>query len=183
MSWIIPVIRAEDRRAVAALLVRERITKALRPCLGGRSRAESVARGFAVVPRQARWVLVHDAARPCMSRALIRAVLASARRHGAAACGLPASPTVKAVDEHGQVRLTLDREQLWLVQTPQAFRREWFAQALARRNGHLGQFSDDASVVEAAGFPVQMVPGDPLNLKITTREDVILAEAILRSQC
>lgn len=179
VQWIIPVIRAEDRRAVAALVSRERIGKALTTCLGGRSRAESVARGVAAVPPQAGWVLVHDAARPCVSSSLIDAVVQAARRHGAAACGLPASVTIKAVDEHGQVRLTLDREHVWLVQTPQVFRRDWFAQALEASDHRLDRFTDDAALVEAAGLPVQMVAGDPLNLKVTTREDLVLAEAIL----
>jgi len=93
----------------------------------------------------------------------------------------------------GDVRLTLDREQLWLVHTPQVFRRDWFAQALAqaclspsgdgRQASHaLGQFPDDAAILEAAGFLVRMVPGDPLNLKVTTSDDMMVAEAILRSR-
>jgi 2-C-methyl-D-erythritol 4-phosphate cytidylyltransferase len=90
--------------------------------------------------------------------------------------------TVKAVDDRRDVRLTLDREQLWLVHTPQVFRRDWFAQALAQANHALRQFPDDAAILEAAGFQVRMVPGDPLNLKVTTKEDVMLAEAILKSR-
>ena len=180
IRWIILVVRPADRRRAAALLKRHRITKALPPCPGGASRAESVARGFAALPRLAHWVLVHDAARPCVSRRLIRQAIGAAKRHGAVACGLPASLTVKAVDGRGQVRMTLDRDQLWFVQTPQVFRRDWFAEALARANGSLAQFPDDAAIVEAGGFPVRMIPGDPLNLKVTTPEDLILAEAILK---
>jgi 2-C-methyl-D-erythritol 4-phosphate cytidylyltransferase len=182
IRWILPVVRQEDRAAVKAVLVRYQISKALEPCVGGPSRAESVARGVAALPREADWIVVHDGARPCVSPALIRQVVAAAQRYGAAACGLPASVTVKAVDEHHEVRLTLDRESLWFVQTPQAFRRDWVVASLARANHHLSQFPDDASVVESAGFSVRMVPGDPLNIKVTTKADLLLAEAILRKR-
>ncbi|MBI2495717.1 MAG: 2-C-methyl-D-erythritol 4-phosphate cytidylyltransferase [Candidatus Omnitrophica bacterium] len=180
IRWIILVARADEHAQAAALIKRHRITKALPPCVGGSSRAESVARGFASLPRGAGWVLIHDAARPCVSRPLIDRAVRSARRHGAVACGLPATLTVKAVDERREVRLTLDRDRLWFVQTPQVFRRDWFAQALARADRALSQFPDDAAILEAAGFHVRMIPGDPLNLKVTTREDLVLAEAILQ---
>ena len=179
VRWIVLVVRDADLRAAVTLLKRLRITKALPPCLGGDSRAESVAKGFALVPPQAKWVLVHDAARPCLTRGLIDAAVQGAGRHGAVACGLPASLTVKAVDAQREVRLTLDRDSLWFVQTPQVFRRDWFGEALAKTNGTLAQFPDDAAIVESAGFPVSMVPGDPWNIKVTTREDLLLAETIL----
>jgi len=182
VGWIVVVVRAGQEADVQALVKRHRLTKVLAPCLGGASRAESVAKGVAVVPRAAKWILVHDGARPCVRRALIDEAVRAARRHGAVACGVPAMLTVKAVDAQRTVRLTLDREQLWFVQTPQAFRREWFAQALERTNAHRAQFPDDAALLEAAGFPVRMIPGDSLNLKVTTREDLLLADAILRSR-
>ena len=194
IQWIVLVVQAAEREQAAVLLKQHYLTKALAPCLGGSSRAESVARGFAAIPQEARWVLVHDGARPCVSRRLIQQAIREASRHGAVACGLPASLTVKAVDERREVRLTLDRDHLWFVQTPQVFRRDWFAQALERaclsRPGgdgrqpdhHLEQFPDDAAVVESAGFHVRMILGDPLNLKVTTRDDLLLAEAILKSR-
>ena len=180
IRWITLVIGASDAARAEALLKRFRITKALPPCLGGPSRADSVARGFAALPAEASWVLVHDGARPCVSRPLIDHAVRAARHHGAVACGLPATLTVKAVDERREVRLTLDRDHLWFVQTPQVFRRDWFAQALVRADHALSQFPDDAAILEAAGFHVRMILGDPLNLKVTTRDDLLLAEAILQ---
>ncbi|MBI4003916.1 MAG: 2-C-methyl-D-erythritol 4-phosphate cytidylyltransferase [Candidatus Omnitrophica bacterium] len=179
IRWIVPAVRASDASRVAALLKRYKITKALSPCRGGSSRAESVARAFAAVPKAARWVLVHDGARPCVSPQLIAQAVQAGKRFGAVACGLPASLTVKAVDDRSTVRLTLDRDQLWFVQTPQVFRRDWFAQALERANHGLDRFPDDAAIVEGAGFPVRMIPGDPLNIKVTTQDDLVLVEAIL----
>ena len=180
IGWIVVVAGADDQIRVRALLARAKVTKAVSPCVGGASRAASVMRGFAAVPPQAAWVLVHDAARPCVTDRLITRAIQSARRHGAVACGLPAALTIKAVDDRQRVRLTLDREQLWCMQTPQVFSRSWFAQALARLDGRpLEPWPDDAAVLEAAGFPVRVILGDPLNLKVTTREDLMLAEAIL----
>ena len=182
IHWIVLAVRGGDEPTATSLLKRHKITKALTPCRGGSSRAESVARAFAAVPRAAQWVLVHDGARPCVNRSLIEQAVRAGRRFGAVACGLPASLTVKAVDDGGTVRLTLDRDQLWFVQTPQVFRRDWFAQALKQADHGLDRFPDDAAIVEAAGFPVQMIPGDPLNIKVTTQEDLILAKAILASR-
>lgn len=182
VRWILPVVRADEQAHVLRLVRRHRITKALPPRLGGRSRAESVARGFAALPQEATWVLIHDGGRPCVSRRLIERVIRSAKRYGAVACGLPASLTVKAVDDTGGVRLTLDREHLWFVQTPQVFRRDWLSHALQRVDGTLQQFPDDAAILESAGFHVRMILGDPLNLKVTTRDDLLLAEAIMTSR-
>ena len=182
VRWIVLVVQPQNRHMAEQLLARCRITKALPPCDGGRSRAESVAKGFAALPPEAAWVLVHDAARPCLDRRLIKRSVDAAKRHGAVACGLPATLTVKAADETCDVRLTLDRSHLWFVQTPQVFRRDWFAEALARAGHRLDQFPDDVAILEAAGFPVRMVPGNPLNVKVTTRDDLVLAEAILASR-
>jgi len=179
IRWIIPVVRRQDRPRIETLLKRYRITKACAPCDGGSSRADSVRRGLAAVPREARWVLIHDGARPCVTEALIRRVVREAKTHGAAACGLPAAATIKAVDADQQVRLTLDRESLWLVQTPQMFDRAWLDTALQTVHQRLEPFPDDAAVVEAAGFGVRMVTGDALNIKVTTRDDLLLAGAIL----
>ncbi len=182
VRWIVVVTKESLLDDVAKAARQAGITKVLAPCVGGSSRQESVALGLASVPEEAEWVLVHDAARPCLTPELAASAIESAKRHGAVACGLPAPVTVKAVDEASRVRLTLDRDHLWLVQTPQVFRRDWFTQALERTQAHLGQFPDDASMLEWAGFPVQMIPGDSLNLKVTAPEDRILAEAVLRSR-
>lgn len=179
---VVLVVRPQDRLRMQQLVRGHRFTKVTAIVAGGSSRAASVSRGIAALPPQVRWVIVHDAARPCVSQALIAAVIRQARQSGAVACGLRSPVTVKAVDEQDQVRLTLDREHLWLIQTPQAFRRDWFMGAWSNVNGRLDRFPDDAAVLEWAGYPVRMVPGDPLNIKVTTPEDLLLAEAILRER-
>ena len=181
IEWIIVVGRPEDLARLQRLIRRHGLRKVSAVVAGGASRAESVARGVAALPQAARWVLIHDGARPCVSPSLIKSVVRQAIRSGAAVCGLPASVTVKSVDQANAVRLTLDREGLWLIQTPQVFRRDWIVEALARVDGRLDRMPDDAAVLEWAGFPVRVVAGDPLNIKVTTKEDLLLADAILRS--
>ena len=182
VSSVVLVVRAGDQARMQQLVRRHRFTKVRSIVAGGPSRTVSVTRGVAALPAQARWVLVHDAARPCVTPTLIATIIQRVKRCGAVACGLRSPVTVKAVDEQDQVRLTLNREGLWLVQTPQAFRRDWFADALTNVNGTLEGFPDDVAILEWAGFPVRMVPGDPLNIKVTTPEDLLLAETILRSR-
>ena len=182
IRWIVLVVPPGEQLKATRLVRRYRLTKVSSVVAGEATRSASVMRGFSALPAQARWVLIHDGARPCVTTGLIESAIRQARRDQAVACGLPASLTVKAVDAHRQVRVTLDRDHLWFVQTPQVFPRAWLAEALSRVNGRLDRFPDDAALLEWAGFSVRMVPGDPLNIKVTTKDDVLLAEAILNSR-
>jgi len=157
--------------ATRQLLLRHRVPRVLAVVAGGAERQDSVWLALSALPQDARWVIVHDAVRPFITPALIERVLAAARTHGAATCGLAVRETVKRVQDT-LVQSTLDREGLWLTQTPQAFRREllWEAHDKARREGFLG--TDDAMLVERLGADVAMVPGHRRNLKITTPEDL-----------
>ena len=171
LAGLVVVVPAERVAATRRLLARGRVPRVHAVVAGGRERQESVWCGLQAVPADAELVLVHDAVRPFVSAALVARVLAAARRAGAATCGMPVRETVKRVRE-ALVGETLDREGLWLVQTPQAFRRAllWEAHDKARRDGRTG--TDDAVLVEWLGAPVAMVPGLPENLKITTPDDL-----------
>jgi 2-C-methyl-D-erythritol 4-phosphate cytidylyltransferase len=138
---------------------------------GGATRQESVRLALDAAPHGARIVVVHDAVRPFITRALVDAVLAAARADGAAICALPVAETVKRVRD-GLVEATVDRNGLWTVQTPQAFRAEILREAhdKARRDGVTG--TDDAMLVERLGHRVRVVPGLPDNVKITTPDDL-----------
>jgi 2-C-methyl-D-erythritol 4-phosphate cytidylyltransferase len=139
--------------------------------VGGATRQESVWAAVQAAPASAVVIVVHDAVRPFVTRALIDALVAAAERDGAASCGLPIAETVKRVRD-GLVEATLDREGLWSVQTPQAFRAAILREAhdKARRDGFVG--TDDAMLVERIGHPVRMVAGLADNVKITTAEDL-----------
>jgi len=149
---------------------------------GGAERFESVANALALVKPEADFVAIHDAVRPCLSEEMINAVFAKAEKTGAALLALPVSDTIKRVDGQHKVLETVSRQGLWLAQTPQVFRRDWLIEAYANR-GKLGQeITDDAQLMEAAGHPVHVAEGFSTNVKITTKSDLFLAEAVLKSR-
>ena len=159
------------------LVARHRVPRVLAVVPGGAERQESVWLGLLAVPPAVDVVVVHDGVRPFITATLVRNVVEAAARHGAASCGLPIRETVKRVRE-GFVETTVDRGGLWLIQTPQAFRRTllWEAHEKARRDGFLG--TDDAVLVERLGVAVRMVAGLRENLKITTPDDLARARVL-----
>jgi 2-C-methyl-D-erythritol 4-phosphate cytidylyltransferase/2-C-methyl-D-erythritol 2,4-cyclodiphosphate synthase len=167
--------------AVAAVqdLVRDAgLTKVTAVVGGGVDRQASVACGLRALPQGADVVLVHDGARPFLSRLLASEVIMAAAEWGSATAALAVSETIKR-GEGGWVRETLDRSSLYRVQTPQAFHRPLLEQAheAAERQGFRG--TDDAVLVERLGNSVRLVPGDPMNIKVTVPEDLALAEGVL----
>jgi 2-C-methyl-D-erythritol 4-phosphate cytidylyltransferase len=149
---------------------------------GGAERFESVANALVVVKPEADFVAIHDAVRPCITNGLISAVFARAEQAGAALLAVPVTDTVKQVTGQQQVQKTMPRQGLWLAQTPQVFRRDWLTEAYAQRQKFGKNITDDAQLVESAGHPVFVVEGSPSNIKITTKSDIALADAILKSQ-
>ena len=149
---------------------------------GGATRADSVRCGLAAVPADADVIVVHDAARPLASPALFAAVIEAVVDGGAdgAVPGVPPSDTIKAVDESGRVTSTLDRATLVAVQTPQAFRADVLRRA--HDGAPMAGATDDAMLVEALGGTVQVVPGEPGNLKITDPDDLGAAERLLAAR-
>jgi 2-C-methyl-D-erythritol 4-phosphate cytidylyltransferase len=147
---------------------------------GGRHRFDSVANALAKLKPEVEFVAVHDAARPCVSREMIDAVFAVAARTGAAMLAVPVTDTLKR-SEGDVVKETVARQNLWLAQTPQVFRRDWLEAAYADRAKH-GNITDDAQLIEATGQRVTLVTGSTTNVKITTKDDLFLAEAILKSR-
>jgi 2-C-methyl-D-erythritol 4-phosphate cytidylyltransferase len=148
---------------------------------GGAERFESVANALALVKPEIDFVAVHDAVRPCLTESLINDVFAKAEKTGAAMLAVPVNDTVKQVDAAKQVKGTMSREGLWLAQTPQVFRRNWLVEVYENRTRLGANFTDDAQLMEAAGYAVHVVEGATTNIKITTRQDIALAEAILKS--
>ncbi|MGQ9576687.1 MAG: 2-C-methyl-D-erythritol 4-phosphate cytidylyltransferase [Thermoguttaceae bacterium] len=146
---------------------------------GGAQRHDSVAKALARVKPEADFVCVHDAVRPCLVEEWIDKVFHAAEQTGAAILAIPVSGTLKRVGPDQKIQETVSRTGLWEAQTPQVFRRELLVEAYARR----GEFqpTDDAQLVERLGKPVAVVPGSAMNVKITTREDLRLAEQALRA--
>lgn len=174
---IVVVAAAQETEQVRDLLRNHNLSKVTRVVPGGAERQESVSRGLEVLSTE--WVLVHDAVRPFVTHDRIDALLEAVRRHGAAILAVPMKDTVKMVGDAGVVEGTLDRSRLRAVQTPQAFRRTLLEDA-HRRAEELGLTgTDDAMLVEELGVDVRVVPGDYANIKLTTPEDLVVAEAIL----
>jgi 2-C-methyl-D-erythritol 4-phosphate cytidylyltransferase/2-C-methyl-D-erythritol 2,4-cyclodiphosphate synthase len=144
---------------------------------GGARRQDSVANAFALVASRADIVVIHDAARPLVSADLIRRTLDAAVEHGAAIAAQPATDTVKRGDGDGVIVDTLPRGEIFMAQTPQAFRVAVLRDALALARG-AAEATDEATLVERAGHRVQLVVGDTQNMKITTADDLALAERL-----
>ncbi|HOV88075.1 MAG TPA: 2-C-methyl-D-erythritol 4-phosphate cytidylyltransferase [Syntrophobacteraceae bacterium] len=138
---------------------------------GGPERQDSVFNALSVLPREVEWVLIHDGVRPFPSARLLEETWETARRTGAAITAVPSTDTVKRVLEREVVQ-TLAREEIWLVQTPQVFRKDLLLEAYgaARRNGWTA--TDDAALIERLGKPVTVVEGERSNIKVTTPADV-----------
>ncbi|MGQ9504237.1 MAG: 2-C-methyl-D-erythritol 4-phosphate cytidylyltransferase [Thermogutta sp.] len=145
---------------------------------GGRERVDSVQNALARVRDEVEFVCVHDAARPCVSDLWIDAVFQKAAETGAAILAVPVTATLKLADDCGAIVETHPRESLWEAQTPQVFRREWLVEAYQQRGSFVP--TDDAQLVERLGKRVFLVSGSPLNIKITTKDDLRLAEQILK---
>lgn len=143
---------------------------------GGARRQDSVANAFARIADRADIVVIHDAARPLVSDALIRRAVDAAATHGAAIAAVHSRDTVKRTDRNGTIVATLPREEIYLAQTPQAFRVEVLRAALALTD----DVTDEAALAEHAGHPVHVIEGDPRNLKITTPDDLAIAERLMR---
>jgi 2-C-methyl-D-erythritol 4-phosphate cytidylyltransferase len=149
---------------------------------GGAERFESVANALALLKPEAEFVAIHDAVRPCLTEELVDAVFAKAEKTGSALLAVPVTDTVKRVDAQQQVRETVPRQGLWLAQTPQVFRRDWLTAAYANRGKAGKDITDDTQLVEAAGHTVHVVEGSSTNVKITTKADLLLAEAVLKAR-
>jgi 2-C-methyl-D-erythritol 4-phosphate cytidylyltransferase len=131
------------------------------------------------VPSDADFVAIHDAARPCIADEWIDRVFAAAVKTGAAMLAIPVNGTLKRVDKDHIIQETVSRENLWEAQTPQVFRRELLLKAYANRGQEPA--TDDAQLVERVGQKVTVVPGSPINLKITSKEDLQIAMHLLKA--
>jgi len=148
--------------------------------VGGRERGESVLNGLEDMPAEVRFVLVHDAARPLVDSETIERVVAKAREGVGAVPALPATDTIKEVDDSGAILRTPDRTKLYHAQTPQGFPREMIEQAYARGKSDRVQATDDAALCERIGARVVIVEGSATGMKITTDEDFARVDALVK---
>ena len=174
ISTIILVVLADEVENARLTIAEWGIRKVTRVVSGGKERQDSVWNGLESIPADAKIVVVHDAVRPFVSVGKIDKVVRAAQKEGAAVLAVRAKDTVKR-GQDGWVEETLNRDEVWLVQTPQAFRADWIKEAYAeaRRDGTVS--TDDAALVERMGYRIRIVEGEERNIKITSPEDFRLA--------
>ena len=148
--------------------------------LGGAERADSVLNGLALVTSE--WVMVHDAARPCITHQDLDLLIREAVTPDGALLGSQVRDTMKRTDQHGLIQKTVDREQLWHALTPQFFPTSLLRSALVKGKEHGAVITDEASAMELAGFRPKMVEGRADNIKVTRPEDLALAALYLQQQ-
>lgn len=179
---ILLIAREADIERYRAAAAQHGVTKLCHIVAGGDTRQQSVANGLAALPPETDIIGIHDGARPLITPDIITAVIHTAADTGAAAVAVPVKDTLKRTDEHGIVCDTPDRTHLWRVQTPQVFAAAPYRAAMADAIASGADLTDDCQLMERAGYPVTLVRGLDTNLKLTTPEDILLAQAILSTQ-
>lgn len=179
VKQVVIVVAPEDREAFVEKFGANLAFMGVTLAEGGAHRADSVRRGLEKLAPEIDFVAIHDAARPCIATPWIDRVFETGARTGAAILATPVVGTLKRVGPDNTITETVDRTGLWEAQTPQVFSRDLLVRAFAVRQD--GQPTDEAQLVEGLGQRVTVVPGSPINLKITSREDLRLAEQALKA--
>jgi len=174
---IVLVNSQSNLEPVRCLVVDRKWTKVAEVCLGGSRRQDSVAAGLKLLG-DCEWVIIHDGARPLLTRRLIEDGLKAAEETGAAAAAVPVTDTIKLAGEDLKVIETLPRSRLWSVQTPQIFRRDIINAAYRHSQDDV---TDDSALVEQSGHAVKLYMGSYDNIKITTPQDLAVAEYLITS--
>ena len=176
IDQIVVVVNEKTLEKSRSLVAGEAWFKVSDVCLGGRRRQDSVAAGLRRL-KQCDWVIIHDGARPLVTVDLIERGLETAMETGAAVAAVPVTDTIKVAGDDRIVQQTPPRRDLWAVQTPQVFRFEIITKAYQRAKGDV---TDDASLVEQLGYKVKLYMGSYDNIKVTTPDDLALAEVLWR---
>ena len=176
---ILVVVNAVNEKGIAAVLKNHSVKKVSRIVKGGLRRQDSLGNALKFADNRSKLILIHDAARPFISRKIISDVIKAAHKSSASVSAVPVKATIKE-GVGGIVKKTLNRDILWEIQTPQVFNKDLIIEAY-RRFGK-NNVTDDASLVEKMGKKVRLVMGSYFNIKITTPEDMIFAQTIMRKK-
>jgi 2-C-methyl-D-erythritol 4-phosphate cytidylyltransferase len=179
---ILAVPQNDLEYCLTEIVARHHFTKVTKVVPGGKERQDSVRHALEQVHEDIEIVLVHDAVRPFLTDRMVEEVVTVARTKGAAIVALPMKDTVKQVGADRVIERTVDRQTLWLAQTPQAFRRDWLLEAHRKAHAEGVRATDDAYLVEWFGHPVSVVEGSGDNIKITRPEDMMIGDAILAAR-
>lgn len=180
INYIIVVVRKGDVDNVRGLIADAGFTKVRDVIAGGDSRRVSVLRGVEALDGATDFVAIHDGARCLVTPEMIKNVLSTAKRTGAASAGTPARDTIKQVSFYNVIESTPERDKLWAAQTPQIFKADLYRAAAYYADKDDAEVTDDNSILERLGGKVTMIDCGATNIKITTPEDIAVAEALLR---
>ncbi len=177
VAEIIIVTKQENFQPIQEIAENLNITKLSHITEGGDTRQKSVMQGLKLVSKDSAYIAVHDGARPLVKTEHISKVIQDARVFGGATLGVPVKDTIKTVDD-GLITDTPPRASLWITQTPQVFKKRLYFEAVDFALEHNLDFTDDCQLVEAVGGKICMTRGDYTNIKITTPEDIQIAEVL-----
>lgn len=177
------VIQENDKEyATHEIVEKYALTKVREIIAGGKERQDSVRNAISCLTAEHELVVIHDGVRPLLEKEMLEKTIQIAIKEGAAITGVPVKDTVKSLNKSGMIKKTVDRKNLFLIQTPQVFKKEIIlkAYAVAYQEQYYG--TDDSSLVERLGIPIKLVEGSYENIKITTPEDLLLAELIAKKR-
>jgi len=177
---VLIVAKDDAEHAGVSMLETPEFKKVSRIIVGGLKRQESVWEGLKALKNDSELVMVHDGVRPYVSQEVLEKSIHETFSCGATIAAVPVKDTIKMVSERKEVLETLDRDKVWMVQTPQTFRQDILKMAFEKAFKDRFYGTDDASLVERIGVKVKVIPGSYENIKITTPEDLVLGEAILK---
>ena len=181
VSEIIVVVRAGMEKKYQALAKKYEFKKKFQIVVGGAERQDSVWNGLQAAPEGTEIVLIHDAARPCVSADLIAATIRHAEETGAAVAAHPVTDTIKESADGRLIQQTLDRTKLWAMETPQTFRLDVIRRAIAAARAQKRTFTDDTAACELIGQPVRLVSSIAPNPKVTVPGDLPIVETLLKA--
>ncbi len=176
---IIITARKQDFEIIKNFIAQYGVRKVKHIVEGGATRQDSIYAAVEKVDEKADLVAVHDGARPLIKKEVIESVIQKADDVDAAACAVPVKDTIKIIDPSGKIVTTPERDALRAVQTPQIFRFSLYKEAIEKAVLDGKQYTDDCQLVESMGYPVYLVDGDYENIKITTPDDLLVAEKFL----
>lgn len=179
VAEIILVVSEDDILIAKDIVAASDLEKVTKIVAGGKNRAESVAKGLAVVSSDSDIVMIHDGVRPCVSESLIEECIKNAKEYGASALGVKPKNTIKRVTKDGFIAETVNRDELVEIQTPQCFGAEIIKKAYEDFDSSA---TDDCALVERLGVKIHITEGSYANLKLTTREDLLMLSALIDAE-
>ncbi len=182
IQWIGIISQPTDWPDFKAILADLKLTKPVELIIGGSTRQESVYNGLQALPASAEQVLIHDGARCLVTPDLLNSCAQAIRQCPGLIAAVPVKDTIKVVDENGIIQSTPNRQQLWAAQTPQGFNVKLLKQCHAEGVSQGWEVTDDAALFERCGIEVRIVEGEETNLKVTTPQDLAIAEFILTNR-